>query len=225
MENFLLTNVEYYGFGPVLFNLFLACALSFMISGIYIITYKGYSYSPAFVHTLIVVSMVTSLVIMVIGSNLARAFGLVGAMSIIRFRTALKDTRDIAFVFWTLGTGLAVGANAYEIAILCTMGIGAIVIFLYFANYGYVKDADYLLRVTIIPQEHNEKLYRDIFKKYLRSFDLVNIRTIRIGQLIELTFRVQFKKKQLQSQLIDELNSVEGIERALLYLGEEWNAD
>ncbi|MCD6359668.1 MAG: DUF4956 domain-containing protein [Armatimonadetes bacterium] len=102
MENFLLTNVEYYGFGPVLFNLFLACALSFMISGIYIITYKGYSYSPTFVHTLIVVSMVTSLVIMVIGSNLARAFGLVGAMSIIRFRTALKDTRDIAFVFWTL---------------------------------------------------------------------------------------------------------------------------
>ena len=225
MENFLLTNTEYYGLGLILFNVLLACALGLLISGIYILTYKGYSYSPAFVHTLIVVCMVTSLVIMVIGSNLARAFGLVGAMSIIRFRTVLKDSRDIAFVFWTLGIGLAVGANAHQIALLGTLGIGMIVILLYLTNYGYVKDTDYLLRLTIIPQDHNEKLYREIFQKYLRRFSLVNIRTIRVGQLIELTFRVQFKKEDFQSQLIDELNRVEGIERALLYFGEEWNAD
>jgi len=80
-------------------NLVMALICGFIISIIYRWTYRGPHYSTSYVHSMVILAMVTALVIMVIGNNLARAFGLVGAMSIIRFRTAVKDTQDIVNYF------------------------------------------------------------------------------------------------------------------------------
>ena len=81
--------------GEVIGNIMVALICSFIISLVYRWTYRGTSYSVSFVNSIVSLAMITALVIMVIGNNLARAFGLVGAMSIIRFRTAVKDTQDI----------------------------------------------------------------------------------------------------------------------------------
>ncbi|MDZ7346073.1 MAG: DUF4956 domain-containing protein, partial [candidate division KSB1 bacterium] len=91
----LLFNAPTFSFFDVLINLVIAFVLGMLIATVYRLTFKGYAYSASLVNTLILITMVTTMVIMVIGNNLARAFGLVGAMSIIRFRTAVKDTRDI----------------------------------------------------------------------------------------------------------------------------------
>ena len=100
----------------ILINLAASFILALAIAFTYRTTHRGLSYSQSFVLTLIFVTVITSMVVMVIGNNLARAFALVGAMSIIRFRTVVKDTKDTAFVFFALASGLAAGTSSYLLA-------------------------------------------------------------------------------------------------------------
>ena len=95
----LLTNEITYDAVTVTYNLLLSCILGIIISTIYKITHKGLSYSQSFMLTIVFVTVVVCMVMMVIGNNLARAFALVGALSIIRFRTVIKDTKDTSYVF------------------------------------------------------------------------------------------------------------------------------
>ena len=111
-------------------NMIIALLCGLIISLFYKASYRGPHYSTSFVQALVVLSMVTSLVIMVIGNNLARAFGLVGAMSIIRFRTAVKDTQDIVFIFFSLAAGMAAGVGLKLPAFVGTIFIGSVLYFL-----------------------------------------------------------------------------------------------
>ncbi|MCK4716381.1 MAG: DUF4956 domain-containing protein, partial [Candidatus Marinimicrobia bacterium] len=112
--------------GQVIVNMVVAFICGLLISIIYRWTYSGPTYSVTYLNSLIVLSMITSIVIMVIGNNLARAFGLVGAMSIIRFRTAIKDTQDIVFIFFSLAVGMASGVGMHLIALFGVLLIGAV---------------------------------------------------------------------------------------------------
>ncbi len=204
----------------VFFNILLSLCLGLLITLVYKLTYKGYAYSVSFVNTLIIITMVTTIVIMVIGNNLARAFGLVGAMSIIRFRTAVKDSLDIAFVFFSLAAGMAAGAGNHIIGIIGCVIIALVVIILHFTKYGATFHEEMMLRFWVMP-EHNEKpAYLEIFKKYLSVHSLVNIRSARLGEFLELTFNVRFKKDKTHQELVQELAMHEGIERVSLVYGE-----
>lgn len=207
-------------FFDVLFNILLAFVLGFLISSIYKWTYQGYTYSASFVNTLVLISMVTAIVIMVIGNNLARAFGLVGAMSIIRFRTAVKDTKDIAFVFFALAGGLAAGAGNHMVGLVGCAVVGLVAILLYLFNYGIIEQKELLLRFWMEPVESETPPYMPIFDKYLVSHRLVNMRSARLGQFLELSFNVKFKKDVDHQRLIREMSMIEGIERISLILGE-----
>ena len=96
--------------------------LSFLLSTVlgyaYRYTHRGVSYSQTYVHTLIIIGTVIALVMLVIGSNIARAFALVGSLSIIRFRNAMKEPRDIAFLFCVMAVGMAVGTRFYALAVV-----------------------------------------------------------------------------------------------------------
>lgn len=207
-------------FFDVIINTLIAFVLGFLIATIYRYTYKGYTYSASFVNTLILISMVTGIVIMIIGNNLARAFGLVGAMSIIRFRTAVKDTKDIAFVFFALAAGLAAGAGNHMVGIVSCTLVSLVVIILYFFNYGSIHTRELLLRFWMEPSESETPPYLPIFKKYLKTHTLVNMRSARLGQFIELSFNVKFKEETNHQQLVRELSIIEGLERISLILGE-----
>src|SRR5690625_1269742 len=115
------------------------CRVSFLceliITYLYRWTHKGAAYQVSFVRSLILLAMITAVVMMVIGNNRARAFGLVGAMSIIRFRTALKDTQDIVFVFFSLSIGLAAGVGYRQLALLSTIVIGLTILLLARTNF------------------------------------------------------------------------------------------
>lgn len=207
-------------FFDVLLNVALAFILGFFIAVIYRFTYQGYAYSAAFVNTLILISMVTAVVIMVIGNNLARAFGLVGAMSIIRFRTAVKDTKDIAFVFFALAAGLAAGAGNHMVGLTGCILIGIIVMILYFFNFGINVHKELLLRFWVEPVEDENPPYLRVFDKYLKSHRLINMRSAKLGQFLEMSFNVKFKDDATHQKLIKELNIIEGIEKISLVVGE-----
>ncbi|MCD4664693.1 MAG: DUF4956 domain-containing protein, partial [Bacteroidales bacterium] len=110
----------------IIINILIALLCGLFIAWLYRKTYKGPGYSIGFLNSIVLLAMITSVVIMVIGNNLARAFGLVGTMSIIRFRTAIKDTQDIVYIFFGLAVGMAAGVGYYKIAIIGTLFIGFI---------------------------------------------------------------------------------------------------
>lgn len=110
--------------GEVLGAIALSFALSVFIVFIYRMTYAGVNYSRGFVGTLMMLSMVTTVVILVISSNVVLSLGMVGALSIVRFRTAVKEATDTAFLFWAIATGIICGAGYVTISILATLLLG-----------------------------------------------------------------------------------------------------
>ncbi len=137
--------------------LIVAFLCGFIVSLTYRWTYQGSSYAPSFVRSMIFLSMITAVIMLVIGNNLARAFGLVGAMSIIRFRTALKDPQDIVFVFFALAIGMAAGVGMYAIAIIGTVGISLAIILTTKINYAVVHKQSFVLQLSYdAPQSNGE---------------------------------------------------------------------
>ncbi|OUC07886.1 membrane protein, partial [Litorilinea aerophila] len=102
----------------VVITVVLSFLLSLVIAWVYRETHRGATYVQSFVHTLILMSMVVGIVMLIIGSNIARAFTLVGALSIVRFRNAIKETRDVGFIFFAMAIGMACGTRFYLLAII-----------------------------------------------------------------------------------------------------------
>ena len=128
---------QFSSFTPATVLLTLAFALitGVLISLVYKITYRGVLYSPQFSMVLIMLTLVTAPVVMAIGSNVALSMGMVGALSIVRFRTAVKEPLDTCYMFWAITMGILLGAKQYAIALVVAVGIGVILIFLSYVHF------------------------------------------------------------------------------------------
>lgn len=196
-------------------NLLLAFALGIVCSWFYRWTHRGFSYSISFIYTLILLAPITSFVMMVIGNSIARAFSLVGALSIIRFRTPLKDTRDTLFVFLSLGIGFATGIEAYIIAVFGTIAVCLFALILHLLKIGSSIKGDFLLRFRVNGSSDNSN-YFEIFNKHLKKNVLVNINTTGQDNSLELAFNVSFKDPKQQQKFIQELNKIPELEQVML---------
>ncbi len=205
----------------ILFNIAVAFAIGAAVAIAYRRTHKSFNYSVSFVNTLVILPMITAIVMMVIGNNLARAFGLVGAMSIIRFRTVVKDTRDTAFVFLALACGMAAGTGYHLIAIAGTGLVILLIVSLYIGNFGSIRSNNLLLRFSITPDERGSMIHEQVFARHLRKSSLLNIQTRREGQEIELSYFVRLKAPERVRGFVSELGAVEGIEGVSLIALEE----
>ncbi|GAB4180340.1 MAG: DUF4956 domain-containing protein [Calditrichia bacterium] len=208
-------------FPQVIFNLLIALFSGLIISIFYRITYRGPNYSSNYVRSLIILSSITAVVIMVIGNNLARAFGLVGAMSIIRFRTAIKDTQDIVFIFFALAVGMAAGVGLHSVSIVSALLIGFITLILQHLDYGNPHKQDIVLQVLVDEQEYNAGELEDILKNYCRSFKLINIKTLSDNHLLELTYYIKLKNGNKKTDLIQALNEKAALKHINLFYDEE----
>src|SRR3989338_10485853 len=112
----------------VLINLALSLVLGLFIVWVYRKTHRGLSYSTSFIFTMLIISLIATTVMMVVQHNIIGAFALLGAFSLIRFRTIVKDTRDVAFVFFALAIGIAVGDGMYTVAGIAAVFIGAVIL-------------------------------------------------------------------------------------------------
>ena len=185
--------------------------LGFIISLVYKKTHKGLSYSQSFVLTNIFVCVIVSMVIMVIGNNLARAFALVGALSIIRFRTVVKDTKDTAFIFWSLASGMASGTGSYFLAISGTAVISMIALVLYYTNYGSIFKSEFIIQFRSRNSAKNKKNYNKIFSEYCKSSTLLNAESSGDGQSLKLSFDIVLKENKTYDEFIQKLSKVSGL--------------
>jgi uncharacterized membrane protein YhiD involved in acid resistance len=217
-QNFELFPVTVY---TVIGNLLVSFLCGMVISLVYRFVYKGPSYSVTFVNSLVILSMITSVVILVIGNNLARAFGLVGAMSIIRFRTAVRDVQDIVFIFFALSIGMAAGVGLYAVAVSGTLIISLAIILLSVFNFGHARKREFLLQISYDSSDDNEMIIEKVLKKHCRKLKLVNLKNVGSDNVLEAFYHVSLKDEKKNSMLVSELNASNIVHSVNLYFDED----
>lgn len=201
-------------------NLAIALGCGVLVAGFYTWAAPRQGNGRSFVGALVILTMITTIVIMVIGNNLARAFGLVGAMSIIRFRTAVKDVRDIAFIFFSLAVGMAAGVGQPGIALVATLFIGLVAVAVSRLQTGVGQRRDFLLQLVYTPAGDGEAVYLPVLRQYCRRHHLVNSR-LQDGDLLELSFMVRLRDELHSTELVRALGRLGGIGRVNLFSDQE----
>jgi len=190
-------------------RLLLSFALSIFIVNIYQWTHAKVP-QKSFTDTLMILCMLISVVMVIIGDSIARAFSLVGALSIIRFRTAIQDPRDIGFVFYALAVGMAVGAGNPSVAILATFLIGIIILCIYHWHQRFGNNNEFSLEFCLPPDQNLETVYQPIFDKHLVYERLIEKR-IKKSEQVELTFRVRLANPDGWLTFFNELSRIENV--------------
>lgn len=194
----------------IVLTLALSCVLSIVIGLVYRATHRNISYSQSFVQTLVVVGMVIGVVMLIVGSNIARAFALVGALSVVRFRNALKETRDVGFIFFVMAIGMATGTRFYTLAVAATAAVSVVIVLLTRLNAFASDNQRQVVKVQVPPDGDYEAAVEDVLVKKTKSFELVSTETVRSGALLELFYTVQITKGEKPRDLVRALREVNG---------------
>jgi uncharacterized membrane protein YhiD involved in acid resistance len=197
----------------------LSFLLSAFIGWIYKITHRGSSYTQSFVFTLVLNGMVVALVMMIVGSNIARAFSLVGALSIIRFRNAVKETRDVGFIFFTMAIGMAVGTQFYTLAVIGTVVISLLILIMVRLNWFAQDMENQILRIQVPGDVSFEELFESVFLKYTSTANLIAVDSIQSGTLTELTYSIGLKKPSAVDQFLATIKKLNNNNKVTLVTG------
>ncbi|RKU39153.1 hypothetical protein C6496_02700 [Candidatus Poribacteria bacterium] len=187
----------------------LAFVLGVFIVNIYRWTHAGIP-QKSFTDTLIILCMLISVVMVIIGDSIARAFSLVGALSIIRFRTAIQDPRDIGFVFYALAVGMAIGAGNPSVAVLAAFLIGIIILGIYHWHENFSNNNEFSLEFCLPPEPSFETVYRPIFDRHLIYERLIEKRIKKAG-VVELNYRVKLENPEDWLVFFNELSNIESV--------------
>jgi uncharacterized membrane protein YhiD involved in acid resistance len=154
--------------------------------------------------------IVITLIIMLVGSNVARAFSLAGAFSIIRFRTTMGSPKDMAYIFFTMAVGLALGVGFVGYGVFAAAAFCLIMLALDRLNYGTAKHSPKELRVVLPENVDYNGLFDDVFDKYTTSRCVRRVRTTDLGSLFEVVYNLTLKKGMSEKNFIDELRCRNG---------------
>ncbi len=196
-------------------NIGLATVLGIVLALVYRHSHKGLSYSQSFTQTILLVAIIVAIVMMTIGNNLARAFALVGALSIIRFRTVVKDTRDTAFVFASLAVGMAAGTGNHLLAGIGTAFLVAVVLVLYATNFGALYKSEFILRFTF-DQEKDSNGYLTRIQQAARRANMLHVEPSGDGRSLRLTYDITLEKDATAEKLTHALSQVDGVSDVVL---------
>jgi len=194
----------------VVLGLTLSFLLTAVIGKIYQKTHKGTSYTQSYVHTLVLMGMVVTIIMLIVGSNIARAFSLVGALSIIRFRNAVKETRDVGFIFLAMAVGMAMGTKFYLLGIIATALIGLVIVIMYKFNWYARPITNQILKILLNNDVDFETLFDNTFLKFTDSSDLISVDSVRSGMLTEITYTVSLKKNAKKQEFISAIKKLNG---------------
>lgn len=185
--------------------------LSQAIAWTYCKTYRGFSYSRNFVHAMILGALATTIVIAGIGSNLALGFGVLGALAVIRFRTQIRDPRDIIFLFACLAIGIACGAGAISVAVCGTIGFIIAAWVLHWAPFASLHAHEGLVRFLADPHAPAEELAGMVLSNSCARWQLASMRDAVQGDAIEYTYQVRLNDPSNQSVVVGQLNAHTGV--------------
>jgi hypothetical protein len=198
-----------------------ALALGCVVAGTYRLTHgKGRAEGNGLTATLVLLTVLIGMVTLVIGNSVARAFSLVGALAIVRFRTVVEDTRDTAFVIFAVSVGMAVGAGFLTVA-LVGIPFAAAAAFLFRPRGAAAPEGalDFLLTLRVGAGHDAAALVREPFGKHLAGWRLVATATARQGAALDLTYAVRLREEGAAVALVTELNRLDGLQGAELRQG------
>lgn len=197
----------------------LSFILSTMIGHVYRYTHRNVSYSQSYVQTLVIVGMIVAMIMLVVGSNLARAFSLVGALSVVRFRNAVKETRDVGFIFLAMAVGMAAGARFYTLAAVAAVVISVVIVVMFKFDWFALNVQRQVVKVQVPAGEDYSSDIRDVLIRYTSEFELVSTETIRGGALTEVFYTVRMKKGTEPSDLVTALQERTSGQRVTVLTG------
>ena len=222
-----LTNIDpflyQYTLWEVLLNSAVAMGLGLLLAVIYRRTHKGLDYKQHFSQTIVFVPLIVSIFMMVVGSNTARAFGLMGAVSIIRFRTAVKDTRDTAFIFASLFLGLAAGVNTFDsfggygLAAIGLGFVGGLSWFFHITNHGTQFSDKFILRFAV-PKNSDAATYRAQLQEGSKRVTLINEDVGEGADRVTLMYDIQLGEEVPTKRFLKNLRRVAGVSNVELVM-------
>jgi hypothetical protein len=207
------------GVPDVAASLGLSFVLLLFVTWVYRHTHRGPTYSQSHAQTLVILGMVVALIMMIIGSSLARAFSLVGALSIIRFRNAVKETRDVGFVFVVVAVCMACGTRLYLLALFATVALTMAIVLMHEMDFFGKRLSARLLRVRLAAELDPEIAFEPIFRAYLAESRLLSIESVNGGNQQELTYSVVLSSEREPRQFVEALRAVNDHQKVALILG------
>jgi hypothetical protein len=179
--------------------------LGAILSLVYVFTHRRSVFDHSFSMTLFLLPLVISVIVLLISDNLARAFSLAGVFSLVRFRTAIADSRDITYIMSTVGIALASAMGLIGFAIIITAFMSIILIIMHYFKLDKESTTHAKLRI-IIPESLNySHAFDDVFKKYVISFQLQKVKTTDFGTMFELSYLIKVKPDIDQKAFLDQL--------------------
>jgi uncharacterized membrane protein YhiD involved in acid resistance len=194
----------------VIANVLVATVCGSFVSLFYSLTHRQITYSVSFAKSMVMLSMITSFVMMVIGDNLARAFGMVGLISLIQFRTTMKGARDFMFIYFALAIGLAAGVGLYAVSVIGTFSIGLIIWLVTEFKPAARNNQVYTLQITNgLPGEEEPGL-ETILQKFCLKYKLLGSKAgVHNNEVLtRLSYHVIFKNGEKGHCLIQELHQL-----------------
>jgi hypothetical protein len=188
------SNIATIEISDVLIAFFWSIVLSILIGITYRGTHRSISYSQNFTQTLVLLGVIVSMIMIIVGTDIARAFTLVGALSIVRFRNALKETRDVGFIFFVMAVGMSCGTRFYLIGIMLTTVGCCLMYFMTYTQFGQKGLAQDIIELDFPVTQDYSQVLSPLFVRYLKYYTMLGIDSID-ENTNRISFIVTFKKK------------------------------
>ena len=202
----------------ILLRTAIAAGLGVVLAVVYRRTHKGLSYSQSFTQTIVYIALIVALVMLTVRNSLATAFTLVGALSIIRFRTVVKDTRDTAFVFAALAVGMATGLGYLDLAAIGAGATGLLAFALHATDFGAIHRSDFVLRF-VFDRAGDSAAYRQTLERFARRSHLLQAEPAGDGNSLRLAYDVVLQRGQRAEDLAAALGATNGVSEVVLLVG------
>lgn len=204
------TTENAFDIGASLLGIITAVALGLLIGLVYMWACKKDGYSKNFMVGLVLLPAIVAVVILLVGSNIARAFSMAGAFALVRFRSAPGSAKDIAIVFFAMAAGLACGLGFVTFAIAFVIIILLTLVVLSLTGFGGKNEGMKQLRITIPENLNYTQIFDDIFATYMDQKELRMVKTTNMGTMFELYYYVKMKDSSKEKELMDAIRTKNG---------------
>lgn len=187
-----------------------AVVLGFLICMIYMFTHRKKGYAQSYVLSMVMLPAIIAIIIMLVGNNMAKAFSLAGAFSLIRFRSASGDPADISYIFFSVAIGLACGMGFVGFGFVFLIILGVIMILLNFIRFGTPPVTNMTLKITIPEDLNYQRLFDSVLNTYTKSWNLRRVKTTEFGSLFELIYDVNMINDADHKKFIDHIRTLNG---------------
>lgn len=209
------------GFNPVILSLTLVGSflLGLIIAWVYKMTHRGLSYSQSFQFALVLLTMLGTVIMTIASQSLVAAIGILGAFSLVRFRTAVKDPKDMSYILLVLSVGLAMGAGMFVLAVLSAVSICLVILVLTWLNFGMTSKHESVVRLMCnVQNEESTQTVANVESQLAKLSDGYRMLSAHArGDRMELSYGVRPKGKTTPAGLLDALRKENGVENAELF--------